>query len=111
MLFGERIARLFDELFWRLFDVVWTTEAGLKCFDFAAKLEDAVLEVGFVLLVDVLWNLEIDVVARDGEAKAAKLFGGNFWHARGLSEVLNEELIGVHELVVVKGDRIGDSAR
>lgn len=75
------------------------------------ELEDALLEVMFVFVENVFWDLEIDVVARDGEAEAAKLFGGEFWHARGLSEVLNEELIGVHELVVVKGDRIGDSAR
>ena len=58
----ERKAGFFDESGWGFFKIFWIVEAGLKCIDFAAKLKDACLEVGFVFSVNIFWDLKIDVV-------------------------------------------------
>ena len=96
LLLGESIARFFDELFWRLLDVVWATEARFEGFDFATKFQDTIFEVGLVLLVDILWDLKIDIVPLDGKAETFNLVEGNLRYAWALREVLDEKLVLVH---------------
>ena len=96
LLLGESIARFFDELFWRLLDVVWATEARFEGFDFASEFQDTVFEVSLVLLVDILWDLEVDVVPLDGKAETFNLVEGNLRYAWAFRKVLNEKLILVH---------------
>lgn len=104
-------AGFFDELLWSLFDVMWVRETVLESVDFLAKFEDALLEIMLVFIENILWDLEIDAVARDGEAEAAKFFSWKLWHARSFGEVLDEELVGVHERIIAEGDWVSDGAR
>ena len=63
---GEAVASFFDELFWCFTDIVWAVEALFKGDDFLTHLENAAFEVGFVLFVNILWDLEVNVVVMNG---------------------------------------------
>lgn len=111
VLFGFKLrACFFDELFWRLFDVARIIEAIIECVDLLAELKDAIFEVGFVLFENIRWNLEVDIVSWYGKAEASDFFGAELWYAWSLCEVLDKELVGVHERVVVEGDGVCVSA-
>ena len=96
-----------DEFFWGLFDVVFVAKTGLESVDFLAEFQDAVFEVMFVLFENLGWNLEIDVVVCDSKTETRDSGLVNLRYARGLCEMLNEQLVGIHELVVVEGDWVG----
>lgn len=93
-----------DEFFWSLFDVVFVAETGLESVDFLAEFQNAVFEVVFVLFENLGWNLEIDVVVRDSKTEAGDIGLVNLRYAWGFGEMLDEQLVGIHELVVVEGD-------
>lgn len=111
-LFGFELRLGFvDELFWRLFYVVWIAEAGFERVNLLAKLEDAVLEVLLVLCVKVGWDFEIDVwMAGDSKVEALSVFWFNLWYTWSLGVVLNEELVFVDEFIVVESDWIASGA-
>lgn len=49
-------------------------------------------------------NLKVDVVIWNGEVEAGDFGFFELRDARGFSEVLNEELVLIHERIVVKSD-------
>lgn len=102
---GELGASFFDKLGWRLFDVILVAEALGEGVKLLFAFDDAVLEVVDILSFNVGWELEIDiVVAGDGEMKATGLLFFDKRHSWSLSEMLNEKLVGVHDIVVIEGD-------
>ena len=95
----------FDERNRGLFDVTWVVETGLECIDFATEFQDTVLEVCFVLGMNIFWNLEIDVaVLWNGKAETRCICVFDFWNARCFGEMLNQKLIIRDELIVVEGN-------
>jgi hypothetical protein len=95
-LVGETLAGFFDEFFWSFSDVVWALETLLEGRDFLTHLKDTIFKVGLVLVVDVLWNLDVDVVIVNSQMEASGVFGVNLWYARRLGEMLDEKLVIVH---------------
>ena len=90
LLVMECKARFFDEFNRGLFDVARVIEASLKGVDFAAELKDAIFEIGFILGVNIFWNLEIDVVVvLDSQTKTTSFGMLYLWDARRLGEMLN----------------------
>lgn len=108
LLVMERKARLFDEFNRGFFDIARIIEASLKRVDFAAKFKDAIFEIGFILGVNIFWNLEIDiVVVLDSQTKTGSLGVLYLWDTWCLSEMLDEQLVTVNEIVVMEGNWVG----
>lgn len=102
---GELGASFFDKLGWRLFDVILVAEALGEGVKLLFAFDDAVLEVVDILSFNVGWELEIDiVVAGDGEMKTAGLLFFDKRNSWSLGEMLNEKLVGIHDIVVKEGD-------
>ena len=90
LLVMERKARFFDEFNRGLFDIARVIEASLESVNFAAELKDAIFEIGFILGVNIFWNLEIDVVVvLDSQTKATSFSVLYLWDARCLGEMLD----------------------
>ena len=79
---GEGATGFFDEFLWRLRDVVRALETFFESDDLLAHLEDVVLEVGFVLVVNILRDLDINVVVVNSQMETSSVLGIDFWYAR-----------------------------
>ena len=102
---GELGASFGNELGWSFLDIIVVLEAfGERVVLFFA-FNDAIFEAINVLSFNIVWELEIDiVVARDGEMKATGLLWLDKRNSWSLGEMLNEKLVGVHDIVVKEGD-------
>ncbi len=108
---GELGASFGDEFGRSFLDVAGVAEALSQGIVLFFTLDDAIFEIVDVLSFDILWNLQVDVVvAGDGEVETACLLWFDLRDCRGLGEVLNKQLVGVHDFIVVEGHRISVSA-
>ena len=99
-LFEDLLAGLFDEGGGGFVDVVWVHHAGVQAIEFAADGENAFLEVVAVFRDDFGGNVEVEVVAREGETQTARLTFAA--HDGGkTSEFGDEELIIINEGVII----------
>ena len=79
---GEGATGFFDEFLWCLRDIVRTLETFFESDDLLAHLEDVVLEIGFILVVNILRDLDIDVVVVNSQMETSGIFCVDFWYAR-----------------------------